>query len=154
MSDVPCGKCSGLVRFRTLLVDYERQASKADAEIGRLTTWVNDLQSGMYVNCVYCGHQYGPGETTPVTMADALKAHVEQCPKHPMSALRLQLAAMSRDILESHTKMLAQEERERRLREALVGARQVMAHGYDDDAVAAMLVAVDAALASPQEPRG
>ena len=50
--------------------------------------WVRDLQSGMYVNCVYCGHRYGPGETTPVSMADALKAHVEACPKHPMSALR------------------------------------------------------------------
>ena len=45
----------------------------------------------MYVNCVYCGHQYGPGETTPVSMADALKVHVEQCPKHPMSALRAAL---------------------------------------------------------------
>jgi hypothetical protein len=54
----------------------------------RLSKWVSDLQSGMYVNCVYCGHRYGPGETTPVSMADALKAHVEKCPKHPMSALK------------------------------------------------------------------
>jgi Zn ribbon nucleic-acid-binding protein len=58
------------------------------AERDRLKRWVDDLQSGMYVNCVYCGHQYGPGETTPVSMADALKAHVEQCPEHPMSALK------------------------------------------------------------------
>src|SRR3990167_11443477 len=50
-----------------------------------LQVWVNDLQSGLYVNCVYCGHCYGPRETTPVSMADALKAHVEQCPKHPRS---------------------------------------------------------------------
>ena len=57
------------------------------AENARLTAWVADLQSGMYVNCVYCGFSYGPGETTPVSMADALKAHVEQCPKHPMSEL-------------------------------------------------------------------
>jgi len=62
------------------------------AEIERLTKWIADLQSGMYVNCVYCGHRYGPGETTPVSMADALKAHVEQCPKHPMSKLREALA--------------------------------------------------------------
>jgi len=59
------------------------------AENARLQQWVSDLQSGMYVNCVYCGHRYGPGETTPVTMADALKKHVENCPKHPMSALRV-----------------------------------------------------------------
>lgn len=57
-------------------------------EIERLQKWVTDLQSGLYVNCVYCGHRYGPGETTPVSMADALKAHVEQCPAHPMSALK------------------------------------------------------------------
>ena len=53
-----------------------------------LRQWVTDLQSGMYVNCVYCGHRYGPGETTPVSMADALKEHVESCPQHPMSALK------------------------------------------------------------------
>jgi hypothetical protein len=53
----------------------------------RRERWVADLQSGLYVNCVYCGHRYGPGETTPVSMADALKAHVAQCPEHPMSAL-------------------------------------------------------------------
>jgi hypothetical protein len=61
---------------------------QAETEVARLTAWVADLQAGLYVNCVYCGHRYGPGETTPVSMADALTAHVEQCPKHPMSALR------------------------------------------------------------------
>ena len=57
-------------------------------KIKRLEAWIADLQSGMYVNCVYCGHRYGPGETTPVSMAAALKAHVEACPEHPMSALK------------------------------------------------------------------
>lgn len=59
-------------------------------EVERLESWVADLQSGMYVNCVYCGHRYGPNSTTPVTMADALKAHIEQCPQHPMSALKVE----------------------------------------------------------------
>jgi hypothetical protein len=54
-------------------------------EIARLKAWVSDLQSGLYVNCIYCGHRYGPGETTPVSMADALKAHVMKCPEHPMA---------------------------------------------------------------------
>lgn len=62
-------------------------------EIARLRQWVEDLQSGMYVNCVYCGHRYGPDDTTPVSMADALKEHVEKCPEHPMSHLRSQLEA-------------------------------------------------------------
>ena len=62
-------------------------------EITRLRQWVADLQSGMYINCVYCGHRYGPGETTPMSMADALKAHVERCPEHPMAKLRASLVA-------------------------------------------------------------
>jgi len=57
-------------------------------EVARLKKWVADLQSGMYVNCVYCGHRYGPGETTPASMANALKKHIEQCPEHPMSKLK------------------------------------------------------------------
>ena len=77
----------------------------ARAQVARLEAWVADLQSGMYVNCVYCGHRYGPGETTPVSMADALKAHVEQCPRHPMSALRAEVARLETsraNLLESN----------------------------------------------------
>ena len=50
--------------------------------------WVSDLQSGMYINCVYCGHRYGPQDKVPSTMADALKAHIEVCEKHPMRAIK------------------------------------------------------------------
>ena len=53
--------------------------------------WINDLQSGMYINCVYCGHRYGPKEDTPMAMADVLKEHISKCPKHPMSALTADL---------------------------------------------------------------
>lgn len=54
----------------------------------QLKQWVNDLQSGMYVNCVYCGHRYGPEDEVPASMADVLKAHIEQCPEHPMAKLK------------------------------------------------------------------
>lgn len=60
-------------------------------EIKCLQEWINDLQSGMYINCVYCGHRYGPKEDTPSSMADVLKDHIEQCPKHPMSKLKTEL---------------------------------------------------------------
>ena len=63
-------------------------AESAASEIGRLRAWVNDLQSGMFINCVYCGHRYGPEDEVPATMADALKEHIEQCPEHPMSKLK------------------------------------------------------------------
>ena len=76
--------------------DYaENEAQRshlANELIPQLEQWISDLQSGMYVNCVYCGHRYGPKDSVPTTMADALKKHVEQCLKHPMSALRSQLA--------------------------------------------------------------
>ena len=60
----------------------------------RLQAWVHDLQAGMYINCVYCGHRYGPDDEVPATMAQALKEHIEQCPKHPMSALKARLAEL------------------------------------------------------------
>lgn len=61
------------------------------AEVARLRSWIADLQGGLDVNCVYCGHRFGPAESTPTSQADALKAHVETCPDHPMSALKAEL---------------------------------------------------------------
>ena len=58
----------------------------------RLSDWVNDLQAGMYINCVYCGHRYGPDNKVPATMADVLKEHIEQCPEHPLSKVKAELA--------------------------------------------------------------
>jgi len=81
--------------------DAEITSLKEENE--RLVKWVDDLQSGMYINCVDCGHRYGPKDKVPCTMANALKQHIEQCPKHPMSALKKSLAAA--------------EKRERELRE-------------------------------------
>ena len=56
-------------------------------EVKRLRQWISDLQSGMYVNCVYCGHRYGPKDEVPTSMAEVLKDHIMNCPDHPMSAL-------------------------------------------------------------------
>lgn len=83
------------------------------AEIWRLSQWVHDIQSGMFINCVYCGHRYGPKESTGVaipgageTMAEALARHVMGCAYHPMAKLaqenamlREQLAAKDDPIL-------------------------------------------------------
>jgi len=41
----------------------------------------------MYINCVYCGHRYGPQDKVPGSMAFTLKEHVKKCPKHPMAIL-------------------------------------------------------------------
>ena len=68
------------------------------AEIDRLIKWVEDLQSGMYINCVYCGHRYGPAKTTPIAFADVLKRHIEVCPKHPMSVLKKENEELKKEI--------------------------------------------------------
>lgn len=73
--------------------------AEAAQELRRYQVWVNDLQADMYVNCVYCGHRYGPGETTPVSMQDALKAHIAVCPQHPMSALLASLKEFQQHIV-------------------------------------------------------
>lgn len=75
------------------IIAFEKSHAALKAENERLVKWVDDLQSGMYISCVYCGHRYGPKDKVPYTMADALKQHIETCPKHPMSALKKSLAA-------------------------------------------------------------
>lgn len=50
-----------------------------------LRQWINDLQTGMYINCVYCGHRYGPREAE-IPQA-TLRRHVAQCPEHPLSMM-------------------------------------------------------------------
>jgi len=58
--------------------------------IQKYRKWIDDLHSGMYINCVYCGYRYGPMNETPSSMADVLKQHISQCPDHPMSLLKTQ----------------------------------------------------------------
>lgn len=72
--------------------------------IMRLSRWVNQLQSGMTINCVYCGHCYGPADTTPVTRAEILTAHLEVCLQHPMNALKRENEQLRAKVkkLESH----------------------------------------------------
>ncbi len=68
------------------------------ASVAQYQRWVDDLQSGMYINCVYCGHRYGPKDKVPASMAEVLKEHVEQCPDHPMSALKQELEGLRRTV--------------------------------------------------------
>lgn len=81
-------------RFGNTIVRYTinwgasglRVQDEQSQEIARLRAWVNDLHSGMYLNCVFCGHRYGPVEDDATY--DGLKQHITQCPEHPMSHLR------------------------------------------------------------------
>jgi hypothetical protein len=42
----------------------------------------------MYVNCVYCGHRYGPKDETATSCEQMLFEHIAQCPQHPLRAAR------------------------------------------------------------------
>ena len=70
-----------------------------EAENARLKEWVNDLQSGMFINCVYCGHRYGPVDGVHLeTMQDALRNHIEQCTEHPLSKAKDVIEAALRTL--------------------------------------------------------
>lgn len=85
------------VENKTWMVD---EINRLEKENVQLKQWVNDCQSGMYVNCVYCGYRYGPKENTPTSMADILKEHIEKCPKHPMSELKNKLESLQNQVIE------------------------------------------------------
>jgi len=80
------------------------------AENKRLEKWVNDLQSGMYINCVYCGHRYGPKDEVACSMQDVLKKHIEKCPKHPLSAAREMIASLEEENKKLQNEMQRRED--------------------------------------------
>lgn len=66
----------------------------------KLEAWIDDLQSGMYINCVYCGYRYGPNTVSHVTMRKALEDHIASCPKHPLSTAKSALEQARRELAE------------------------------------------------------
>ncbi len=94
MRAVAYGKEHGKTSVIARLDDLQEAAN----EISRLRQWVADCQAGMYVNCVYCGHRYGPDHSTPVAMADVLKRHIEQCPEHPLSHAKAEIARLRKAL--------------------------------------------------------
>ena len=71
----------------------EAEVETLTKERDELRAWVDDCQSGMFINCVYCGHRYGPAESTKPTMQQVLYDHIAVCVKHPLSAALADLAA-------------------------------------------------------------
>ena len=81
------------------------EIARLRAQLAAVEHWVDDLQSGMFINCVYCGFRYGPGSIhaeslddpkATASMRDALTAHVQQCPKHPLAAAEQRVAALEK----------------------------------------------------------
>lgn len=113
---------------RVLREDAEMSAKRAEAaevEVARLQRHVADLQSGMFINCVYCGHRYGPSEGTPAIMADVLKQHIAGCPKHPLFVVSNALRELveTKDMVDKYGKT---PEYEKRRELAWSGARDAL----------------------------
>ena len=72
-----------------------KETTPAEAEVARLEAWVDDLQAGMYINCVYCGHRYGPNNEVEPTMQQVLYDHIKVCPKHPLSEALTEVARLT-----------------------------------------------------------
>jgi len=89
------------------------QADKATlrARVQELEQWVNDLQGGRYINCVYCGDRYGPADEVPATIAQVLKEHIERCPVHPMSALRARCEDLESSLETARSELASYEAR-------------------------------------------
>jgi DNA-directed RNA polymerase subunit RPC12/RpoP len=124
MSEIPCCKCGGEVVEFVVPNDLWNMVIRQDGHesnkeylcfacwnnalykyLEEMQQWVNDLQSGMYINCVYCGHRYGPQDKTPASMADILKQHIEKCPKYPMSKLKLENDALRKKIYDTEIEL-------------------------------------------------
>ena len=78
--------------------DLQTEIRELQEQNEKLEAWIDDLQSGMYINCVYCGHRYGPN--TPrveTTMRKALEEHIASCPKHPLSKAKSELEQARRE---------------------------------------------------------
>lgn len=60
-------------------------------EVAELEQWIDDLQEGMKINCVYCGAELAPRtEEVDESVRLRLQRHMRYCPKHPMMELRRQ----------------------------------------------------------------
>jgi len=75
------------------------QVDTLRGDLQRYRVWVDDLQAGMYVNCVYCGHRYGPGsKPLAATQQQVLHEHIAQCPEHPLSDALERINSMAWDV--------------------------------------------------------
>lgn len=67
-------------------------------EVRYLGQWINSLQSEGWTTCVYCGHRYGPSDSTPAWHAEKLKEHIQVCERHPMRSLKIENEKLRRQL--------------------------------------------------------
>ena len=82
-------------------VSHQPMTSILMVDRNRLLQWISDLHSGVYVNCVYCGHRYGPYGERPAQAV--LTEHVENCPQHPLAAAKKRITELEQQLHRKNT---------------------------------------------------
>jgi len=78
--------------METIENGWTKQIKGLEAEVERLNEeWLAIIEDTRALTCVFCGMVYPPG--TPPSNHEALTAHVEECPKHPMRQYKLRALA-------------------------------------------------------------
>ncbi len=75
-------------RIERIVNEQKETIVKLSEDNQRLRKWTDDLQSGMYINCAYCGHRYEKQNSIFPTMQEILTNHIENCRYHPMFKLK------------------------------------------------------------------
>jgi predicted nucleic acid-binding Zn-ribbon protein len=81
-----------IARLSERVEKYEDALAEKEKEIERLS----ELLWGM--RCVYCGEIIGKDKKNQDVAVEMLKAHVESCPKHPLTQANEQIAALREQI--------------------------------------------------------
>lgn len=90
--------------FAAVSTECERisaRLNEANQTVAAQRRWIEDLQSGQWVNCVFCGHRYIPREASPTDPTALLRSHIASCAKHPLHETRealLELYAWAHEL--------------------------------------------------------
>lgn len=44
------------------IATLEAKKAALEEKLAEANQWISDMQAGCYINCVYCGHRYGPDD--------------------------------------------------------------------------------------------
>jgi len=83
--------------YETVVANDQELLAIVMSQMGSLLEWIDDLHSGMYINCVFCGHRYGP-DTEEGVMSDVLHEHIAVCPEHSLSEALAEIEQLKKDM--------------------------------------------------------
>ncbi len=85
-------------RQATTIVSFQKQEriEILEAAVKEKDEWIDRLEDGRIVTCVYCGHAYPP--ETQRSKRKILYEHIKLCPKHPLRHAEEQIATLIAEL--------------------------------------------------------